>query len=141
MLPAQGTQLEGGQVPAALHAAGAIPIEPVPGPDDAWDARVCAGIAYAQIAEPSIGTQPLRIIAVGDAADALPAVARANRACQRRVAEYALVEPTLPATSDAWPDATVTVFADDPSIITIAGLRGWIVRPPADFVAWLAESD
>ena len=138
-LPTRGTQLSGAHLPAALRAARAIAIEPVPGPDDAWEARVCAGISAAELGSPEIGSEPLRILAVGDAALLLPSVARANRSCHRHIQEYALLEPDVPATSDNWPDAPVIVFADDPSITVIAGLRGWEVRAPHSLVDWVTS--
>lgn len=138
VLPTQGSQLPGGSLPAALAAAGSISIEPVDGPAESWEARVCAGISAAEIGTPAIGTEPLRILAIGDAALTLPAIARANRSCGRHIAEYVLLEPDLPATTEAWPDAPVIVFADDPSIERIAGLRGWEVEKPHALPAWLS---
>lgn len=141
VLPTQGSQLPGGRLPAALAASGAIEIEPVFGPDGAWDARVCAGIGEAEAAFPVIASEPLRILAIGDAAQSLPAVARANRACHRAISEYLLLEPDLPPTSEAWPDAPVVVFTDDPSIDSLARLRGWTVQPAHRLADTLVADD
>jgi hypothetical protein len=72
---------------------------------------------------------PLTIVAAGEWARLLPAVALSQRSAHRRVAEYLLIDPVLPAVSDTWPDAPVTVATDDPeSDASVQGrLRGWTV--------------
>lgn len=84
--------------------------------------RTCAAINEAAPASPVV------IVAVGRAALTLPAVARSQRAMHRLVLEYVLLDPHLPAVSDAWPDARVTVACDVDSEASLqARLRGWDV--------------
>lgn len=94
-------------------------LEPVPGPEAALAARMCAAISALS------PTPPLRIVAHGDLAQLLPAVALSQRSLHRPVDRYVLVDPTLPAVTDSWPDAPVTVVADDEWVVMQARLRGW----------------
>jgi hypothetical protein len=98
-------------------------IDPVDGPESALPARICAAINLMAPAP------PLTIVAAGEWARLLPAVALSQRSAHRRVAEYLLIDPVLPAVSDTWPDAPVTVATDDPeSDASVQGrLRGWTV--------------
>lgn len=107
-------------------------IHPVPGPESALSARLCAAINLAQPAP------PLAVVAHGDLALLLPAIALAQRSARRRVAEYLLVEPLLPPITDTWPDAPVTVACDDmtSAAATQARLRGWTVIPVDDLPQW-----
>ncbi len=93
------------------------------GPPAAWSARVCAAIGELR------PRPPLTVAAAGDGAVLVPAVGRAQRAAHRPVAQYVLVDPELPAVTDSWPDArvSVAVTAADDSITTTARLRGWTV--------------
>ena len=99
-------------------------ITPVPGPEAALSARICAAI---NLLDPA---PPLVIVAEGSLALMLPAVALSQRSARRRVAEYVLVDPELPPVTDGWPDAPVTVISSgDSSDASIQGrLRGWTVR-------------
>ena len=112
-------------------------ITPVDGPESALAARLCAAIDR-QSPEP-----PLTIVAEGATALLLPAVALAQRSAHRRVAEYLLIEPDLPAVNDTWPDAPVTIVTADPDgwIATQARLRGWDLIDAADRDTWRPRSD
>ncbi len=98
-------------------------VDPVDGPESSLSARICAAINLIA-PEP-----PLTIVAEREWAQLLPAVALSQRVAHRRVAGYLLIDPLLPAVSDAWPDAPVTVATDDPeSDASVQGrLRGWTV--------------
>jgi thioesterase domain-containing protein len=118
---------------AALAAAGftALSIEPVPGPEAAIAARTCAAI------HASSPTGPLHIVAFGSGAMLLPAIALAQRAARRLVAEYVLVDAEVPPVTDAWPDARVVVYGQETSSAAASGrLRGWDVLPLADVSGW-----
>ena len=108
-------------------------ITPVPGPDSALTARICAAINELD------PLPPLVIVAEGDEALLLPAIALSQRSTRRRVGEYVLIDPVLPAVSDTWPDAPVTVVSDDAEGFASrqASLRGWRVLTPAQ---WSEES-
>ena len=96
-----------------------VVIKPIPGDGDAAT-RTCAAI---NLVSP---LPPLVIVATGSAALTLPAVARSQSAQHRRTQEYVLLDPDLPAVSDTWPDARVTVVCDADSEASIqARLRGW----------------
>ncbi|MDI1290382.1 MAG: hypothetical protein PSX37_10595 [bacterium] len=98
------------------------------GPEATDAARICAAITAAA------PNPPLTIVALGSSATLVPAVALAQRSAHRRVREYVLVEPDLPAVSDGWPDAHVTVFSDAEQ--NQARLRGWTIRPLDSLVEW-----
>ena len=108
-------------------------VEPAPGPPEALATRLCAAIGMLD-PEP-----PLLIVADRDLALMLPAVALAQRSAHRRVVGYLLVEPELPAVTDTWPDAPVTIAAADPEgwLAVQARLRGWDLITPADVPDWL----
>jgi hypothetical protein len=115
---------------AALAAAvgGSLLIEPVAGPDSAYATRVCAALPQQGMREPAV------VIAFGEQAGLLPAVARALRTRRVSVGEYVLVEPLPPPVTDTWPDAPVRVFADRPD--PVLALRGWTVDPLGHAVTW-----
>jgi hypothetical protein len=94
-------------------------VVPVPGPAAALAARMCAAISALQ------PTPPLRIVANGELALLLPAIALSQRSLHRGVTEYVLIDPVLPTVTDAWPDAPVTIVTDDEWVATQARLRGW----------------
>lgn len=110
----------------------AVDITPVDGPDAALATRVCAAIGMAA------PHPPLVIVALGSSALLLPAVALAQRAAHRRVAQYVLVDPVLPDATDSWPDARVIVFTDDPGPLPI--LRGWDASPLAALATWRPDT-
>ena len=102
-------------------------VTPVPGPAGALATRTCAALLQITVLE------PLRIVAVADGAELLPAVARALHARSVQVVDYVLVDPSIPPVSDTWPDAPVTVFCHSGSeTARMAGLRGWTVRDLSD---------
>lgn len=109
-------------------------IEPAPGPDDALAARVCAAIT---LVDPR---PPLAVVAAGSGALLLPAVARSQHSAHRRVVGYLLIDPELPAVTDVWPDAPVTVVSDDEWAATQARLRGWDLRVPGDLDDWVEQA-
>lgn len=118
---------------AAGSASGdVVLVDPVPGPDAAYPTRVCAALPLQGLAA------PVTVVAYGEQALLLPAVARALRTRHVDVAEYVLVEPVPPAATDTWPDAPVRVFADRPD--PVLGLRGWAVEPAAAAIDWRPES-
>lgn len=117
---ARGAMLNG-----SYNARGlAVAVEPLA----TQAARICAALNADPPAE------PISVVAFGASALLLPSIALAQRTAHRRVQEYVLVDPQLPAVSDGWPDAHVTVFceADQPQ----ARLRGWDVRPLAALGEW-----
>lgn len=106
-------------------------IDPVPGPDAALAARLCAAINALQ------PPAPLVIVAEGEQALLLPAIALSQRSNRRSVIGYVLVDPRLPVVTDSWPDAPVTVVTDDPgSDASVQGrLRGWRVVTREQYAA------
>ena len=98
-------------------------ITPVPGPESAFSARMCAAI---NLLDPP---PPLVIVAEGDLALLLPAIALSQRSARRRVSEYVLIDAELPPVTDGWPDAPVTVVTDDSqgAAARQGSLRGWRV--------------
>jgi hypothetical protein len=112
-------------------------VDPAPGPDDALPTRMCAAI---NVLAPH---PPLLVVAHGDLALLLPAVALAQRSAHRRVRGYLLVEPELPPVTDGWPDAPVTIAASDAEgwLGVQARLRGWDLIAVSDVPEWLAAHD
>lgn len=109
------------------HSAHVTVIHPAPGPARALATRTCAALLTTAV------VPPLRIIAVADGADLLPAVARSLRARSVHVLDYVLVEPMIPPVSDTWPDAPVTVYCESGSeTARMSDLRGWTVRDLPD---------
>jgi hypothetical protein len=86
-------------------------------------ARVCAEITRLA------PTPPLVIVAVGDLAALLPAVALAQRAARRQVLAYVLIDPEYPPVSEGWPDARVYVLGSPGVDLRTAELRGWETGP------------
>ena len=79
------------------------------------------------------GNEELRLIAKGPAAKALPDVAFAMRARQRRIVGYVIIDGDLPAPHPDWPDAPVTYVRNSDSCASLtnaqqARLRGWDVQ-------------
>ena len=109
-------------------------IAPVPGPESTMSARLCAAI-NAMNPEP-----PLVIVAEGALARLLPAIALSQRSSHRRVTEYVLIEPELPAVTDTWPDATVTLVSDDDWLAMQGRLRGWDVLARVDYAGPSTEA-
>jgi hypothetical protein len=111
-------------------------ITPVDGPESALSARMCAAI---NLLDPS---PPLVIVAQGDHALLLPAIALSQRTAHRRVSGYVLIDPDLPPVGDTWPDAPVTVVTDDTdSQASLQGrLRGWQVQTHATHRAQQSEA-
>lgn len=104
-------------------------VVPVDGPESALAARTCAAINL-------LGPRPpLVVVADGARALLLPAVALSQRRMHRRVHEYVLVDPVLPAITEGWPDAPVTVVTDDQGgDASVQGrLRGWRVVTHAEY--------
>jgi len=116
-----------GDVPSRLVRAEAGPVS--------LAARTCSAISGMA---PSA---PLTVVAFGDSALLLPAVALAQRTAHRLVVEYVLVDAELPPVTETWPDARVTVVTDDDgSAASVQGrLRGWSVVGHAEFARWRPE--
>ena len=79
------------------------------------------------------GNDELRLIAKGPAARALPDVAFALRARERRIIGYVIIDGDLPAPQPDWPDAPVTYVRNSDSCTSLtnaqqARLRGWDVQ-------------
>lgn len=89
--------------------------------------RTCAALLQAEPAT------PMRVIAHGDGAELLPAVALAQRTAHRAVADYVLIAPDADPSAQDWPDAPVTVIASEghPSLHR-AQLRGWSAITASD---------
>ena len=106
-------------------------ITPVPGPEAALSARMCAAI---NLLDPQ---PPLVIVAEGALALLVPAIALSQRAARRRVSEYVLIDPELPPVTDSWPDAPVTLVSSDETsgAAMQARLRGWTLLTQAQYVA------
>ena len=102
-------------------------IEPAPGPDAALTARICAAV---NLMGP---LPPLTIVAHGPLARHLPAVALSQRSSHRPVERYVLIDPELPAVTDSWPDAPVTLVSADEWLVMQGRLRGWDVVAPGDY--------
>ncbi len=115
------------------RSLGSLAIEPLPGPSGALTARICGAISAAAPAG------PLHVVAFGSSALLLPAVALAQRAGRRLVAEYVLVDPEIPQVTDAWPDAPVTVYTTQGAAPAAAHarLRGWSVHPMSALPEWV----
>ncbi len=96
-------------------------------------ARVCAEITRLA------PTPPLIVIAVGDQAVLLPAVALAQRAARRQVLAYVLIDPEYPAVSEGWPDARVHVLGSSGVELRTAELRGWETGPVTGLRDLIAE--
>lgn len=109
-----------------------LALTPVAGPPEALSARLCQAINAARPAP------PLVVVAFGSAAAFLPAVGLSQRAAHRPVAEYVLVDAAVPAVTDSWPDARVSVYATDlaADATAHARLRGWDVHPVAELPDW-----
>jgi len=105
-----------------LDGLGAIRVVPPPA-DAPLAARVCAEITHLA------PVPPLIIIAVGELATLLPAVALAQRAARRQVLGYVLIDPEYPAVSEGWPDARVHALGSPGVDLRTAELRGWETGP------------
>lgn len=127
---ARHSSARGALLAAGFHALG-IDVAAEPLANQA--ARICAALSADPPAE------PLTIVAFGASALLLPSIALAQRTAHRRVREYVLVDPQIPSVSDGWPDAHVTVFADNER--PQARLRGWDVRPLAALALWTPMAD
>ena len=109
------------------HSDRVIVVDPVPGPLAALATRTCAALLQLHLVE------PIRIVAIADGAELLPAIARSLRARSQQVADYVLIDPVLPEVTDTWPDAPVTVFCHlGTDVARMAGFRGWLVRDLRD---------
>jgi hypothetical protein len=109
-------------------------VEPAPGPPEALTARTCAAINALSPAP------PLVLVAHGERVPLLPAVALSQRSSHRTVLGYLLIDPVLPAVTDSWPDAPVTVVSDDDWIVTQARLRGWDLIERDEVPGWMASA-
>lgn len=96
-------------------------------------ARVCAEITRLA------PTPPLVIVAVGDLATLLPAVALAQRAARRQVLAYVLIDPDYPPVSEGWPDVRVYVLGSSGVDLRTAELRGWETGPVTELRDLLLE--
>lgn len=122
----RGRMLNGGFAAVAASA--------VDGPPEAIDARLCLDV---NLLSPN---PPLTFVAFGRSALSLPALALSQRAFHRRVAYYVLVDPMIPAVTDVWPDAPVSVYLGDGATADHsrreAELRAWTVRPVSALETW-----
>ena len=66
--------------------------------------RTCQRIAK------STSHKNLIIIATGTDCNQLPAIALAQRATGKQIVGYQLLQPTLPAFTDSWPQAPITAY-------------------------------
>ena len=99
------------------------PVDPVAGPATALATRTCAALLQLPLED------PIRIVAVAEGAQLLPAVARSLHARSRLVSDYVLIEPVIPEVNDTWPDAPVSVYCQiDSETARMAGYRGWQVH-------------
>jgi len=99
-----------------------VVVAPVDGPENALATRTCAALMSLALVD------PISVVAIADGASLLPSVARSLRARGHAVGGYVLIEPVIPAVSDTWPDAPVSVYCSLTSdIARVSGLRGWDV--------------
>jgi hypothetical protein len=95
---------------------------------DSDPARTCQRIAN------SVSTKSLIIMGTGDVCNQLPAIALAQRASGKQILSYQLLQPTLPAFTDSWPQAPISAyFPAGSSIPKEATLRGIQIEEFADF--------
>ena len=93
------TPLELADLLAGAHQTDCIDVHVDPDP-----ARTCQRIAM------STSGKNLIFIATGDACHQLPAIALAQRATGKQILGYQLLQPTLPAFTDSWPQAPITAY-------------------------------
>lgn len=93
-------------------------------PENQWIAAVALGIARSGPAFDGI-----HLVAVGDSAQRLPAIAFAQRAARRPVLSYVCVDVVPTGQFVDWPDAPVTLIKTNPlmlaEVANAARLRGW----------------
>ena len=95
-----------------------------------WVAAVSLGISRTDKA-----FQAVHLIAVGEAASRLPAIAFAQQAARRRVLSYVCINAIPQGQFADWPDAPVCfVTSDEKSeLFSVARLRGWTtIHSPRD---------
>ncbi len=87
---------------------------------EADPARTCQKIAQATT------WVNLIIIATGEACNQLPAIALAQRASSKKIMSYQLIEPSLPAFTERWPQAPITAYfptgSTIPKDVTLRGI-------------------
>lgn len=110
-------------------------------PENQWLAAVALGVARSGAAFDGV-----HFVALGAAAQRLPALAFAQRAARRPVLSYVCVD-ALPAGQFVdWPDAPVTLIKTNPLLLAevpnTARLRGWtqLTSSPADLPSAIAEA-
>ncbi|MEY4323411.1 MAG: hypothetical protein RL410_1192 [Actinomycetota bacterium] len=99
-------------------------------PEHEWVAAVSLGISRTDKA-----FQSVHLVAIGDAASRLPAIAFAQLAARRRVLSYVCINSIPQGQFADWPDAPVCFVTSDEKSehINIARLRGWeSVHAPHD---------
>ena len=93
-------------------------------PENQWIAAVALGIARSGPAFDGI-----HLIAIGDTAQRLPAIAFSQRAARRPVLSYVCVDVVPTGQFVDWPDAPVTLIKTNPlmlaEVANTARLRGW----------------
>lgn len=92
--------------------------------ENQWVAAVALGIARSGAA-----FEPIHLVAVGETAQRLPAIAFAQRAARRPVFSYVCVDVVPTGQFVDWPDAPVTLIKHNPLMLAevsnAARLRGW----------------
>ncbi len=110
-------------------------------PENQWIAAVALGIARSGPAFDGI-----HLVAVGDSAQRLPAIAFAQRAARRPVLSYVCVDVVPTGQFVDWPDAPVTLIKTNPlmlaEVANAARLRGWqrVESTTNDFPAAIAAA-
>ena len=93
-------------------------------PENQWIAAVALGIARSGPA-----FEGIHLVAIGETAQRLPAIAFAQRAARRPVLSYVCVDVVPTGQFVDWPDAPVTLIKTNPlmlaEVANSARLRGW----------------
>lgn len=104
-------------------------------PVDSDPARTCQSIAM------STSSKNLIIIATGSGCDQLPAIALAQRATGKHILSYHLLQPTLPPSTDSWPQAPITAYfptgSTVPKELVLRGIRIEEFDSLPDFVRFI----
>ena len=105
--------------PQEVHIIGSIDPQL---PEHEWVAAVSLGISRTDKA-----FQSIHLVAIGDAAARLPAIAFAQHAARRRVLSYVCINAIPQGQFADWPDAPVCFVTsdEDSEHFSVARLRGW----------------
>ncbi|MEY4348134.1 MAG: hypothetical protein RIS43_553 [Actinomycetota bacterium] len=105
--------------PQEVHTIGSIDADL---PEHEWVASVSLGISRTDKA-----FQSIHLVAIGEAASRLPAIAFAQQAARRRVLSYICINAIPQGQFADWPDAPVcfVTSVENSELFNLARLRGW----------------